>query len=118
PFSTRLMRSFFYVGSLAALLVLGVGSFPKFGVFLVPLFGLVILGAAGAAGGLASFLSQPGLVLLGDASYSIYILQLPLLWWWQWVGRKILSHAAPPLVELVCFFGFVCAVSVASYLWI
>jgi peptidoglycan/LPS O-acetylase OafA/YrhL len=44
----------------------------------VPLFALLIFGLTGSTGGLKDWLSLPGLVLLGKASYSLYIIHWPL----------------------------------------
>ena len=48
---------------------------------LVPLYGVVIVTAAGCGGSLSRVLSLPVLVLLGEASYAVYILHLPLAFW-------------------------------------
>jgi peptidoglycan/LPS O-acetylase OafA/YrhL len=48
----------------------------------VPAFGLLVYGLAFSHGPLAWVLSLPGLLILGEASYAIYILQYPI---WQWV---------------------------------
>ncbi|HVZ46874.1 MAG TPA: acyltransferase [Ramlibacter sp.] len=48
---------------------------------LVPLFALVVYGAASLEGPAARVLEHPWLVLLGDASYALYILHVPLLMW-------------------------------------
>lgn len=53
----------------------------------VPLFGAVIYGAACSTGAVASFLSARLLVLLGESSYALYILHVPLWNWWQCAGR-------------------------------
>ena len=44
----------------------------------VPLFALLIYSLAEGQGGLAWLLSRPSLILLGEASYGIYILQIPV----------------------------------------
>jgi peptidoglycan/LPS O-acetylase OafA/YrhL len=48
---------------------------------LAPAFGLLIFGLACGRGPLARILSHPGLLLLGEASYALYLLHQPL-WWW------------------------------------
>jgi peptidoglycan/LPS O-acetylase OafA/YrhL len=48
-----------------------------------PFFMMVLLGAALAGGALGACLGWKPLVRLGDASYSIYILQIPIAEWWQ-----------------------------------
>ncbi len=51
-------------------------------VVLAPLFAVLVLGATRAEGLLPRLLSNPTMVLLGNASYALYILHLPLLHWW------------------------------------
>lgn len=56
---------------------------PGEGVFtqalLIPLFALLIYALASGPGILSGFLSLPFLVLLGEASYALYILQVPIM---------------------------------------
>jgi peptidoglycan/LPS O-acetylase OafA/YrhL len=47
----------------------------------IPFFALLTLGAARGARGFRSVLAHPALVALGDASYSLYILQVPIALW-------------------------------------
>lgn len=68
------------------------------GLFL-PFFALLIAGLAQGRGPLAWFLSRPFMVMLGEASYSIYILQLPL---------ALLLKTPPPVYSLRAFC-FYCA---------
>ena len=51
-----------------------------------PFFMMILLGAAFSKGVLGSCLSWKPLVLLGNASYSLYILQIPIAEWWQTYG--------------------------------
>jgi peptidoglycan/LPS O-acetylase OafA/YrhL len=48
-------------------------------------FSLIIFGAARPAGAM-TMLAVPAMVLLGEASYSIYILHVPLRLWWDGLG--------------------------------
>ena len=67
------------------------------GGLLAPFFALIIYGLA-SGGNAARWLSRPWLILLGEASYSIYILQSPIASWmmhflkhrqWQSVGMVV-----------------------------
>jgi peptidoglycan/LPS O-acetylase OafA/YrhL len=84
---------------------------------LVPLYGMVILTGARLEGALHSALARPLLVLLGHASYSIYILHIGVAFWWQWIAHKVLRINLPPTVELVVILFLVIAVSVSVFLY-
>jgi peptidoglycan/LPS O-acetylase OafA/YrhL len=64
---------------------------------LAPLFALLLIGLAKGRGPIAWFFSLPLIVVLGEASYSIYILQLPL---------ALLIKAPPPYysVRQLCIY--------------
>jgi peptidoglycan/LPS O-acetylase OafA/YrhL len=59
------------------------------GLFL-PIHSMVILGLALGGGLPARMLSMRPIVFLGKASYSLYILHMPLFWWMDWIGARIL----------------------------
>jgi len=80
---------------------------------LVPLFGLVIFGAAGAAGPLSRALSVRPLVVLGEASYALYILHWPLAMWWQRLTQRALGLSLPPAMDFALYFALIVLVSVA-----
>jgi len=86
-------------------------------VVLVPLYGMVILGGTRLTGGLQATFVHPALVLLGHASYSIYILHNGIVFWWRWLAHKLfvmqLSHTA----EVVLLFGLVVIASTAAFLF-
>src|SRR5262249_21710966 len=52
-----------------------------------PLNGLLLIGFALGGGAAARLLSTPVAVYLGKASYAMYILHVPLLWWYLRVSR-------------------------------
>lgn len=91
----------------AGVLVLGLfccrSSLPPWAlsnVVLAPLFGVLVLGATTVRGLLPRLLSHPYMVLLGNASYALYILHLPLLHWWTSLGLQL-----PP--EVFCLIAVV-----------
>ena len=59
-----------------------------------PFFMMILLGAALSRGAVGTYLSWKPLVLLGDASYSIYILKIPVAEWWEKFGPNQLTHEA------------------------
>jgi peptidoglycan/LPS O-acetylase OafA/YrhL len=61
------------------------------GLFL-PIHSLVILGLALGGGPPARLLSTRPIVFLGKASYSLYILHMPLFWWMDWIHRRVFSN--------------------------
>jgi peptidoglycan/LPS O-acetylase OafA/YrhL len=80
---------------------------------LAPLFGWLIVALAlsssplaGPPARLTRLLAHPVLVLLGEASYSLYILHMPLWMWYSAVGRRLvtgptLAHSFPLYALLV-----------------
>lgn len=79
---------------------------------LVPVFAALILGLAASDGPVARMFSWPSLVLLGEASYSVYILHAPLHTWLR--GLDLLDggrlYASPLWVPV--YVGFVVLVSI------
>jgi peptidoglycan/LPS O-acetylase OafA/YrhL len=63
-----------------------------------PLFALLIYSLASGGGPLAAVLSLPAMVVLGEASYALYILHIPL---WDWMAYALSHlHMAPGFVAL------------------
>ena len=56
----------------------------------MPVYGCVILGFALAGGALARWLSSGVVVFLGNASYSMYILHMPIYAWMNIICRRVL----------------------------
>ncbi|NUQ20033.1 MAG: acyltransferase [Gemmatimonadaceae bacterium] len=83
---------------------------------LAPLFALLILSLASERGPLAAILQRPTLVLLGKASYAIYLLHEPLaaiMYKTAWSPFRELD----PRLRFVLYLGVVIAVSVAVLYW-
>jgi peptidoglycan/LPS O-acetylase OafA/YrhL len=78
---------------------------------LAPLFGALIYGLACGGGRLALFLSLPWLVTLGDASYALYILQVPVHDW------AIRLHSFNPnrSVHVLAYLAALVAISLAVH---
>jgi peptidoglycan/LPS O-acetylase OafA/YrhL len=74
------------------------------------LFGMVIFGAAGLSPS-TPILASPILVFLGDASYLMYILHIPLDLWWKSISTKLLHLSLPPLLDSLTTFLLVVAVA-------
>ncbi len=75
----------------------------KYGVFIVP-FSLLILAVASGRTWLGAWLERPWLVLLGEASYALYILHWAVL---SFLHRGFLGAAATPAVHALFMFGTV-----------
>ena len=84
---------------------------------LVPLYGLVIFTGARIQGSLHSALAHPLMVLLGHASYSIYILHIGIAFWWQWLAHKVFHVSLSPAAELVLILALVSGISVGVFLY-
>jgi peptidoglycan/LPS O-acetylase OafA/YrhL len=110
-FSRRAPRPSPALAAIAALVVIAIvlatGGVPRYVVhaLLLPGFALLIWAvAAGAAGGLGG----AALVLLGEASYGLYLLQIPLF---QALGGKY----EWPLTRMLGFFALLVAASIATH---
>jgi peptidoglycan/LPS O-acetylase OafA/YrhL len=124
-FKTRLSTSshllLFVGGSFAAILIIGArASLPWWissNAILAPMFGLVVFGAARATGTVKALVVPP-MLTLGEASYSLYILHWPLLFWWDWIQHKILQITLPEFVSFSVYFLICLTSSLASFLWV
>jgi len=74
-------------------------------------FGALIFGAASAGPGRLNLLNRPIAVLLGNISYAIYILHIPLLWWWNVVVHRWLGVEISIIVDFAVYFGLVILIS-------
>jgi peptidoglycan/LPS O-acetylase OafA/YrhL len=76
-------------------------------VWLRPLNAILLLGLALGGGPVARVLSTPPSLLLGKASYALYILHIPVLWWYKrsWIYR--LASPWPAGAALVYIAGAV-----------
>jgi peptidoglycan/LPS O-acetylase OafA/YrhL len=83
---------------------------------LVPFFGLLVFACAFDAGPLARFLGARPMVLLGEISYGIYILQRPLIPWFKRFGSARIT--AFPWLRFALYVIFLTSVSYAAYRWI
>jgi len=111
-----------FFGSVAGLLLLfgfrsHLPSWTLSNMVLVSLFGAVILGGAGISrkGGI---LAHPLLVLLGEASFAIYILQWPMSFWWIWLSQKQLHLHLPIVADFATYSALVTLTSIGSFLYI
>lgn len=78
------------------------------------IFGLIIFGAISHP----NFLSSAPLLLLGDASYALYILHVPLRFWWDRITRVDLAIDIPPIIDFSLYLGLVIAASVFVLIWL
>ena len=67
---------------------------------LVPLFSMLIYSGACAESSLG-ILTHPILVTLGEASYAIYIVHSPFLFWWNWFWNKLAKVDLPPIADFL-----------------
>jgi peptidoglycan/LPS O-acetylase OafA/YrhL len=79
---------------------------------LVPLYGVVILAAAGMHSSTTGILASPVAVLAGEASYSMYILHTPVVFWWHWIAARFFGLRLPHAVEVAVAFALVLVVSI------
>jgi peptidoglycan/LPS O-acetylase OafA/YrhL len=78
---------------------------------LAPVFGLLIFATAGASGPLSRLLASRFLVLLGDASYGLYIIHVPLGKIW-YLAFKSLKLQIPPVLDFMIYLVMVVGASI------
>ena len=76
-------------------------------------FALVIFGGAGARTNVP-LLTRPGFLLLGEASYAMYILHIPIRFWWE-IGREAIGIELPNWLDFALYFCAVVAVSILVF---
>jgi len=89
----------FYLPGFAALIVVAAypGLLPEavdINSAMLPWNAAILLGLAFGGGRPAGALSSGVAVYLGKASYSMYILHVPLLWWWRRLWPRMLSSVS------------------------
>jgi len=114
---TRLPRASASISIVAVVLVLmaapGLPYLLIHNGLLVPLFALVILSLATHSGLLARFFGSRPLVALGEASYALYILHVPLFM----IARSVTKAMAPSFVDTGPFCALYAALAtVASFI--
>lgn len=80
---------------------------------LVPAFALMIFGGASATDR-ATVLASATMVLLGEASYAMYILHVPVRFWWELL-MPATGGGLPPWLYVVLYFLVVVGVSVLVF---
>jgi peptidoglycan/LPS O-acetylase OafA/YrhL len=83
---------------------------------LVPVFALLIVSLAPGRGALAACLATPAMVLLGEASYSLYLIHVPLGIIWDKIVHPLMGpHYAGTLLDWSAFVAFAVAASIGCY---
>jgi peptidoglycan/LPS O-acetylase OafA/YrhL len=83
---------------------------------LAPVFALLIVSLAPGRGALAAWLATPAMVLLGEASYSLYLIHVPLgVIWHKIVHPLIGPHYTGTIFDFAAFVAFAIASSIGCY---
>lgn len=101
-------------GSMAAVLLVPGLAWQLDRSVLTLLMGLIVLVFAYGAGLLSRLLSLPQAVLLGEASYSLYMLHRSVIWAAE--RSKVFTHT-PPAISVSLVLGAVLLVSLACFRW-
>jgi peptidoglycan/LPS O-acetylase OafA/YrhL len=113
--STRMHTVMLWAGICVLLLIFcGSRLFPwwmRSEAVLVLVFAPIILGGAGAS---SQRLAWPGFVLLGEASYVMYILHIPLRLWWEG-SQQLVGFRFQAWLNVLLYFVVVVVVSILVY---
>src|SRR5262249_5376064 len=91
---------------------------------LLPLWCILVYSfAANQSGaGVGRFLAHPWLILLGEASYGIYILQQPVSGYVKLLLLKVAGISVkgdyPSVALLLCYCVILCGASILSFKWL
>jgi peptidoglycan/LPS O-acetylase OafA/YrhL len=85
---------------------------------LVVLFGAIVLGAARLDGLPYKILALSPLIFLGDASYAIYILHVPISFWWEAVQKYALGLSGPYKLNAFLDVGMIVAIAVILHVYV
>jgi peptidoglycan/LPS O-acetylase OafA/YrhL len=92
---------------------------PMFNNTLLIFFGMMIYGLAQGGGPIERALAHPWLVKLGEASYAMYILHAPLIWWTYWIdGRGPNLLNTHPVVVFVIYLIVLTMASLLVYAFV
>jgi peptidoglycan/LPS O-acetylase OafA/YrhL len=116
--SPRIHAAMFVIGVALSVLIFGgawmLPGWTRSDPALALVFALIVFGGAGAAG-IFPLLTRPTFILLGEASYSIYILHIPLRYCWETLADVVPGLRAMPWLNFPLYFGFVVLVSVVVF---
>jgi peptidoglycan/LPS O-acetylase OafA/YrhL len=83
---------------------------------LLPLYGLVIFGGAGSNSIFRMF-TNSHLLLLGESSYAMYILHMPISFWWLWSTNQA-NMKFSGTVSFMIYFALVVVISISTFLFV
>jgi len=83
-------------------------------IILCAVFGAMIYAVGGLKSISLAIFSMRWLVVLGEASYAIYILHVPIWTWWDRVARVLLDLNLPPTLDFSLYLGCVLSISVIA----
>jgi peptidoglycan/LPS O-acetylase OafA/YrhL len=89
---------------------------PPMHVLLTPLFALLIYALANGGGALGALLSRPAVVLLGEMSFALYLLQKPLWLAWQAIDERLAPDGATDYARLRFFLVYALCLLASSAL--
>jgi peptidoglycan/LPS O-acetylase OafA/YrhL len=121
PCSQRAHTALFLTGVVALVIFIVLkasGGWLSDSVPLSVISSLIIFGAAGGGGLTEKALRYGPLIILGEASYTIYILHFPIWLWWNHYTRIVYKPDWPLAFDFGMYLAIVLVFSIAVLFWV
>jgi peptidoglycan/LPS O-acetylase OafA/YrhL len=118
--SVKISGAIFWIGILSLIVILGERAYLPWWLqtdaALVLSYGMIIIG--GTTIGTGSLLVNPLVVLLGEASYGVYIFHSPLRFWWEWMTIRVAHLDFGVFADFFAYLLFVNLIASLFYLYL
>ncbi|MGI8748677.1 MAG: acyltransferase family protein [Deinococcus sp.] len=120
PRAAALLTLLGLAGTLLLMVYSGAVTVPPLrNALVIPFMAALIWGLAHGRGMVARLLAWRPMIALGEASYSLYILHVPVYLWLDWARRHFSqTTSAPGFRFFLVYLGVLVLLSLATYAWV